>query len=365
MLALSSALLLASLVNAQAGVISSGPNGPTNPAAPSLDTPVNQTSMSRLVSLNSYDDFCLWGPPVAGDTIGDTEGEQVAWCTKPRNDARVIPDGTITSVHVVKTPNYIQIQGLLDGTKMNIMAGDQGGELDPHGATGEGNPVGGNVTSNVSGADVFYEEWMSFMSVDMFCLRICTAENSTYSAAIMCQHEIDLLGCQWVMPGDYTDDSFTTCDADAAYPPGVYPQPDGSTSTFHQRFTVTGTAPFTIGVTVTPSAAYSIPASSNCVTHTSPSNGLAAIVTAAVSSGVASASGAAITSGTGTGAAASGSGTKAAAGVSSGASATGAAASATGTTASSSAVRGESRVSFSSAMLVLGAMVLGGGALAI
>ena len=25
---------------------------------------------------------------------------------------------------------------------------------------GEGNPVGGNVTSNVSGQDVFYQEWM-------------------------------------------------------------------------------------------------------------------------------------------------------------------------------------------------------------
>lgn len=27
-----------------------------------------------------------------------------------------------------------------------------------------GNPIGGNVTSNVTGSDVFYEEWMSFMS---------------------------------------------------------------------------------------------------------------------------------------------------------------------------------------------------------
>lgn len=30
-------------------------------------------------------------------------------------------------------------------------------QLDPHGATGNGNPVGGNVTSNVSGEDVSYE----------------------------------------------------------------------------------------------------------------------------------------------------------------------------------------------------------------
>lgn len=47
-----------------------------------------------------------------------------------------------------------------DFTKMNVAEGDMGGELDPHGATGNGNPVGGNVTSNISGEDVHYEEWM-------------------------------------------------------------------------------------------------------------------------------------------------------------------------------------------------------------
>jgi hypothetical protein len=36
--------------------------------------------------------------------------------------------------------------------------GDSGGELDPHGPDAVGNPIGGNVTSDVSGEDVFYEE---------------------------------------------------------------------------------------------------------------------------------------------------------------------------------------------------------------
>jgi hypothetical protein len=47
-----------------------------------------------------------------------------------------------------------------DFTKIDIMANDEGGELDPHGATGDGNPIGGNVTANATGADVHYEEWM-------------------------------------------------------------------------------------------------------------------------------------------------------------------------------------------------------------
>lgn len=68
-----------------------------------------------------------------------------------------------------------------------MVEGDQGGELDPHGAENLGNPIGGNVTSNVTGSDVFYEEWMSFISYSQFCLRICTAENSNYTAALMCE----------------------------------------------------------------------------------------------------------------------------------------------------------------------------------
>lgn len=54
---------------------------------------------------------------------------------------------------------------------------------------GEGNPVGGNVTSNVSGADVFYEEWMMYVSSDAFCLRICTADDpkNNITAALQCE----------------------------------------------------------------------------------------------------------------------------------------------------------------------------------
>ena len=33
-------------------------------------------------------------------------------------------------------------------------------ELDPHGAYGSGNPIGGNVTSNITGSDQHFQEWM-------------------------------------------------------------------------------------------------------------------------------------------------------------------------------------------------------------
>jgi hypothetical protein len=153
--------ILPLLATARAQVTATGPNGPTNPNTPSfaqVGSTVDQNSNSRLLSVNAIDDFCLYGPEQAGPEIGEVEHSVVAWCTKPRNNARLIPDGTIRSAQFVRTPTYVQVSGWWDGTKLNIKNGDNGGELDPHGATGEGNPVGGNVTTNVAtGNDVFYE----------------------------------------------------------------------------------------------------------------------------------------------------------------------------------------------------------------
>lgn len=67
----------------------------------------------------------------------------VAWCTQAGRGTRVIPPGTVSGAHFVKTPSYVQITGTGDFTKIGITAGDPGGELDPHGADGNGNPIGG------------------------------------------------------------------------------------------------------------------------------------------------------------------------------------------------------------------------------
>ncbi|EAU83573.1 immunoreactive mannoprotein MP88 [Coprinopsis cinerea okayama7 len=184
------------------GVIATGPEGPTNPPRPTLGTPINQTSMARLVTVNSVDDFCLFAPPNL-EEIGDSETYEVAWCTKPRNNARVIPDGTLTGVTFLRTDFYVQVIGFGNFTKLNIPQGDYGGELDPHGQYGDGNPIGGNVTSNITGSDQNFAEWMLYIDYNQFCMRVCTNANSTYSAADMCWHELDEMGCEFVMPADY------------------------------------------------------------------------------------------------------------------------------------------------------------------
>ena len=79
----------------------------------------------------------------------------------------------------------------------------------------------------------------------------------------------------------YTNNSFTSCEADAAYPPGIFPLTNGSTSTFAQRYTGTYTGDggsigtFTVGQTVTPQTPFSTPASSMCTTYSSVGNGIA------------------------------------------------------------------------------------------
>ncbi|KAJ7102723.1 hypothetical protein C8R44DRAFT_640605 [Mycena epipterygia] len=288
----SSSLLLIStiVVSVQAasfpdGVIATGTQGPTNPPQPTIGTAINQTSMARLLSVNSIDDFCIFAPPYLAN-ISDTETIEVAWCTKPRNNARVIPDGTITGVTFLKTDFYVQLMGTGDFRKLNIPEGDFGGELDPHGAYGSGNPIGGNVTTNVvDGTDQPIAEWMLYIDYNQFCLRACTNANLTYSAAFMCWHELDEMGCNFAMPGTYNPPgTFETCDADVAYPPGWYPTVNAGTtsfSTFAQYATGIYTGgdgnptSYTVGDTVTPTAPATIPSSSNCVTTSTIANNVA------------------------------------------------------------------------------------------
>lgn len=46
-------------------------------------------------------------------------------------------------------------------------------------------------------------ETFFLQSYNQFCIRVCTNANSTYSAAAMCWHELDEMGCEFVMPGNY------------------------------------------------------------------------------------------------------------------------------------------------------------------
>ncbi|KAF8071514.1 carbohydrate-binding module family 13 protein [Lyophyllum atratum] len=192
-------------------------------------TTSSQTSNCQNAYLNSADDFCLWGPPNPDSTIGDTEHEAVSWCTKSGRGTRTIPNGALKGVHFVRTPNYVQVTGVGDFTKLNIRKGDAGGELDNRGADGRGNPSGGLVFGNTFGNGTQYHEWTNFISDNEFCFRACTGGDAT----VNCNHIYDVMGCYWNIPANYNAGVFETCDANNDLPMGVY-----GTSTWHQ-----GTSP--------------------------------------------------------------------------------------------------------------------------
>jgi len=219
----------------------------------------NATSKCQNLYVNSVQDFCLWGPQVANSVIGNVEQVVVAYCSNPNRGTRSFGDGTLISAHFVETPDYIQITGSGNFVNINIASGDAGGELDPHGADGLGNPHGGLVFSNVwnSGTNNLGEqihEWTNFMSVSEYCIRVCKPGPR---AAAWCEHIYDVTGCHWNMPGNYGD-GFDSCKGDSGIPMGEYPQPDGTTSTFHQ------------GEGATPPA-HPAPSASSCQTYQSSS----------------------------------------------------------------------------------------------
>lgn len=77
-----------------------------------------------------------------------------------------IPPGTIAGMSFVYAPGYVQVTGTGDFTKMNILPGDEGGELDAHGADDTGNPKGDIVfIKDESGKWQQAHQWAMFVSV--------------------------------------------------------------------------------------------------------------------------------------------------------------------------------------------------------
>ena len=72
----------------------------------------------------------------ASTTTDDAEGEVVAYCTKTGHGTRIMPQGTITGMQILFDGEAYMMTGLLDQTKINITAGDSGGELDSGGQDG-------------------------------------------------------------------------------------------------------------------------------------------------------------------------------------------------------------------------------------
>ncbi|BGP02607.1 hypothetical protein NBRC10513v2_003709 [Rhodotorula toruloides] len=257
-------------------------------------TTQNQDSLCQTAVINSIDDFCLWAPPEPGKTVGDIEGEMVAWCTKEGYGTRIIPEGALQGVQFIRTPHYVQVVGYIDQVKIDMQADDYGGEMDPHGADQRGNPLGGLLFSNAFGGNSsrngtrngtqFQQviQWHNFMGGAQFCLKAC--DPSYENGWAMCEHIFDRIGCIYNAPSNWSkiNGTFESCLGDDQLYPGQYIE-NGRTMTYTQP-------PESLGpITTVPYTPFT-PSSSSCTPYTSASIYTAAAQLAPSSSSSASSS---------------------------------------------------------------------------
>ena len=196
-------------------------------------TTENQDSLCQTSFVNSIDDFCLWAPSEPESVVANTEGEMVAWCTKPGHGSRLIPEGALQGVQFIKTPDYISLVGFIDQKLINIQTDDYGGEMDPHGADLRGNPMGGIMYStSFTGQPVQVIEWHNFMGGNAFCLKACDPAGP--NAAHYCEHIYDRIGCAYNVPNNAQKGTFESCKGENQDFPGVYTDAAGAVQTYTQ-----------------------------------------------------------------------------------------------------------------------------------
>jgi hypothetical protein len=243
--------------------------------------------------VNDITDFCMWSSSETNDTVGESEAREVAWCTKPGHGTRIIPPGAITGAQFLYAKDYVQVVGYIDQTQVGLAASDEGGELDPHGADQQGNPLGGIVFTNGYGQsansfDSAFQakqpestnytqviEWIDFIGGGMFCLKMCNPADP--DAPNLCQHVYDEIGCTYNALADYSaiNGTFTVCDSDDMADPGVFTTNGVATTWFQPLGVPVTTIPYTP----------TVPASSNCHTYSSTDLFAAAATAVPTSSG--------------------------------------------------------------------------------
>ncbi|TPX36469.1 hypothetical protein SeMB42_g07065 [Synchytrium endobioticum] len=180
---------------------------------------------TKELAVTDMQHFCLFLPPVEGQTIVDSEGccegvsspgctraktncvpvstDAVAFCTSAgyTNGARAFPPNLFVSGHLVRdTANKkIQITGKLT-PGVWLKPGDDGGQFDFTG-TGQyqvnsppgGKPIGG------------YSEYLSIIGSNEYCIQMCSSHYG-------CNSDNDFQGCQVAIPGDYESPGFTEAE---------------------------------------------------------------------------------------------------------------------------------------------------------
>ncbi|GJJ14298.1 hypothetical protein Clacol_008562 [Clathrus columnatus] len=264
----------------QASGNDAGPRGPQSGFNNCNNSTASDTSMCQTLVFNSMTDFCVWGTPKPDETIADTEAAEVAYCTSSQRGGRPIRPGSIFGAQWLYAKDYIQLSAFIDQAAFGLAPDDQGGELDPHGADQQGNPLGGIAFSNsftkgfnaakfneqltsgvliTSDQEEQLQEWVEFIGNGLVCVKMCT--NTDPDRGLLCNHIYDEIGCAYNAVADYSqiNGTFTVCDSDDMAFPGIFTQSDGVVTTWTQPFSGTFSVPYV------PTQV----ASSNCFTYES------------------------------------------------------------------------------------------------
>jgi len=282
---------------------SDGPRGIMTGINQCNSTTANQNSLCVNAVVNSIQDFCVFAPPEPNSLIANVEGECVAWCVNGQKyGTRTIPSGAVTGMQFVKAPGYVAMGLNIVGPLLYDQASDAGGELDPHGADGRGNPIGSLMYTNAFGGSSTGEtqatEWHEFIGGTQICMKVCNPSQATDSRSNLCDNIYDTVGCNANVPLNYgaIGNSFVSCLGDNQLPPAqnvqalsnggsIFTPATSQCSTFasSQIFTVSATVSG-VSTSGSMSASASSSASGSMMTSmASMSSGAATMSTAGVS----------------------------------------------------------------------------------
>lgn len=93
------------------------------------------SAKGQIAQVVDATDFCVFLPPSDSTDriIANTEWNANAFClgnAPLAKGAEKLPKGFIKSAHYLKTDAYVQVTGQMDYTKANLVATDEGGQMD-------------------------------------------------------------------------------------------------------------------------------------------------------------------------------------------------------------------------------------------
>ncbi|CAG8624139.1 1844_t:CDS:1 [Racocetra fulgida] len=143
--------------------------------------------------------FCTFLPRKAGEEIGASEDDAIAFCSVQSvnaPNAGLFPEGLVRTMHFEQGDNYVQITGTIDSSKYVVLT-DTGGQYDPKAPQGA-SCHGYDTFVNLVEPNLGDEKNPS--GIGHFCIRCCNGPD----ADSLCPLNRSTDGCEQIIQGDYS-----------------------------------------------------------------------------------------------------------------------------------------------------------------